>query len=236
MNVGIDITAEQLHTDFDAVVLAIGATEGRDLPVPGRQFEGITRPWNTARANRVQQGDPVLDGDGQPPITAKGNGSSSSAVATLARTAWAPPTGRCGQRAPVRDHYRARPESRADSTPCDLSADVPGVLGARGGRRAAFSVNTEKFLGHEGKGRGLRAHGRDVRRQVRLRWRAPTSNLDRPGAAGDGLRRPFWSGRVLLTDLGAGAHRPGQRRPRRRLPDLGAGRARGGRHGPQAVP
>ena len=67
-NVGTDVTVEQLKTEFDAVVLAGGATAARDLPAPGREFTGIYQameylPW----ANRVQQGD--LD---EPPITAEG--------------------------------------------------------------------------------------------------------------------------------------------------------------------
>ena len=57
-NVGTDVTVEQLRAEFDAVVLAGGATDARDLPAPGREFDGIHRameylPW----ANRVQQGD-----------------------------------------------------------------------------------------------------------------------------------------------------------------------------------
>ncbi|MGV6859171.1 MAG: glutamate synthase subunit beta [bacterium] len=39
--VGKDIAMERLHDDFDAVVLAIGATVPRDLPVPGRDAEGV---------------------------------------------------------------------------------------------------------------------------------------------------------------------------------------------------
>ncbi len=72
VNVGVDITAAQLRSEYDAVVLAGGATEARDLPIPGRELDGIHQameylPW----ANRVQQGDEVLDEHGQPPITAK---------------------------------------------------------------------------------------------------------------------------------------------------------------------
>src|SRR6202012_5192165 len=73
VNVGVDITAEQLRADFDAVVLAGGATAARDLPIPGRDLDGIHQameylPWG----NRVQEGDDVLGADGEPPITAQG--------------------------------------------------------------------------------------------------------------------------------------------------------------------
>src|SRR4051794_29448547 len=67
-NVGVDICVEDLRGEFDAVVLAGGATAWRDLPIPGRELGGIHQameflPW----ANRVQQGD--LDAA---PITAEG--------------------------------------------------------------------------------------------------------------------------------------------------------------------
>ncbi len=160
VNVGIDITAEQLHTEFDAVVLAGGATEGRDLPIPGRQFEGIYQameylPW----ANRVQQGDPVLDGDGQPPITAKGKrviiiGGGDTGADCLGTAH------RQGAASVHQFEIMPRPpESRADSTPWPTYPLMFRVSSAHeeGGERV-FSVNTEKFLGHEGKVTGLRAH------------------------------------------------------------------------------
>ncbi|WP_185235210.1 glutamate synthase subunit beta [Teredinibacter franksiae] len=39
--IGKDISAKQLHKDFDAVVIATGATKPRDLPVPGRELNGV---------------------------------------------------------------------------------------------------------------------------------------------------------------------------------------------------
>lgn len=36
-----DVDAEELQREFDAIVLAAGATKARDLNIPGRQFEGI---------------------------------------------------------------------------------------------------------------------------------------------------------------------------------------------------
>jgi glutamate synthase (NADPH/NADH) small chain len=41
VNIGFDITTEQLRADFDAVLLTGGATQSRDLPVPGRELDGI---------------------------------------------------------------------------------------------------------------------------------------------------------------------------------------------------
>ncbi len=41
VNIGKDITAEDLLNDFDAVVLTIGSTVPRDLKIPGRGLKGI---------------------------------------------------------------------------------------------------------------------------------------------------------------------------------------------------
>src|ERR1700759_2861633 len=73
VNVGVDITAEQLRAEFDAVVLAGGATASRDLPITGRELDGIHQameylPWS----NRVQEGDDVGGEGGEPPKPANG--------------------------------------------------------------------------------------------------------------------------------------------------------------------
>src|SRR5687767_1384816 len=39
--VGVGLGADQLLNDFDAVVLACGATKPRDLPAPGRNLKGV---------------------------------------------------------------------------------------------------------------------------------------------------------------------------------------------------
>src|SRR5262249_25094392 len=68
VNVGLDISADQLRSTYDAVVLAGGATDARDLPVPGRELGGIHQAMEyLPLANRVQQGD-LPDS----PISAKG--------------------------------------------------------------------------------------------------------------------------------------------------------------------
>jgi NAD(P)H-dependent glutamate synthase small subunit len=40
-HVGVTHTAHQLKKDFDAIILATGATKPRDLPVPGRNLKGV---------------------------------------------------------------------------------------------------------------------------------------------------------------------------------------------------
>jgi glutamate synthase (NADPH/NADH) small chain len=41
VNVGVDVSADELSEKFDAVVLALGSTIPRDLPVPGRELDGV---------------------------------------------------------------------------------------------------------------------------------------------------------------------------------------------------
>jgi glutamate synthase (NADPH/NADH) small chain len=41
VDVGRDVTAEELRAEFDAVVVAIGSRVPRDLPVPGRELDGV---------------------------------------------------------------------------------------------------------------------------------------------------------------------------------------------------
>lgn len=41
IHIGVDIPAEQLRQDFDAVVLACGATSARNLPIEGRALKGV---------------------------------------------------------------------------------------------------------------------------------------------------------------------------------------------------
>ncbi len=41
VNVGVDIKAEQLLKDYDAVCIAIGAMKPRDLPIEGRDLKGV---------------------------------------------------------------------------------------------------------------------------------------------------------------------------------------------------
>lgn len=59
-NVGVDLPAERLRAEFNAVVLAGGATLPRDLPVPGRELKGIHFAMEfLPQQNKVVAGDRV---------------------------------------------------------------------------------------------------------------------------------------------------------------------------------
>ena len=60
IDVGTDITGDELLKRYDAVVLAIGATVARDLPIPGRELGGIHQAMDfLPRANRTALGEEV---------------------------------------------------------------------------------------------------------------------------------------------------------------------------------
>src|SRR4051795_9410052 len=70
---GSGLTGERLRDRYDAVVLAVGSTIGRDLPVPGRELAGIHQAMEyLPQSNRASLGqEPVPSGEGEQ-ITATG--------------------------------------------------------------------------------------------------------------------------------------------------------------------
>ncbi len=160
VDVGIDVTAEQLRADFDAVLLAGGATAARDLPIPGRELEGVYQameflPW----ANRVQEGDGVVGADGEPPITAIGKrvviiGGGDTGADCL---------GTVHRQGAANVHQfeimPRPPETRAESTPWPTYPLMYRVSSAHeeGGERV-FSVNTQEFVGQDGRVTALKVH------------------------------------------------------------------------------
>lgn len=163
VNVGVDITAEQLRSDFDAVVLAGGATAWRDLPVPGRELDGIHQameflPWGNRQA-LDDLGENEVNADGQPPLTAKGKkviiiGGGDTGADCLGTVH------RQGATEVHQFEIMPRPpETRAPSTPWPTYPLMYRVSAAHeeGGERV-FSVNTEQFVGQDGRVKALQAH------------------------------------------------------------------------------
>ncbi|MEI7602348.1 MAG: glutamate synthase subunit beta [Opitutae bacterium] len=69
VNIGKDISAEQLRKDFDSIVVCTGATKARDLPIPGREGKGIYFAMDFLSANTKS----VLNGESSTDfITAQG--------------------------------------------------------------------------------------------------------------------------------------------------------------------
>jgi glutamate synthase (NADPH) small chain len=84
------VTVEELR-QYDAIVLCIGATVGRDLPVEGRDLQGIVPAMRfLARQNRQlggepQNGDDELDARGKHVIVIGGGDTGSDCIGTSNR-------------------------------------------------------------------------------------------------------------------------------------------------------
>jgi glutamate synthase (NADPH/NADH) small chain len=90
-HVGANVAAEKLLADHDAVVLAGGAEKGRDLPMPGRELEGIHfamefLPQQNRRVSNEPQGDvaPILAG-GKHVVVIGGGDTGSDCIGTSIR-------------------------------------------------------------------------------------------------------------------------------------------------------
>src|SRR5580704_3809831 len=80
VDAGIDVSAETLRASYDAIVLAGGARVARDLPLPGRELDGIHQAMEyLPLANRVVAAEsarrdtrPGQQGPAEPAISARG--------------------------------------------------------------------------------------------------------------------------------------------------------------------
>jgi glutamate synthase (NADPH) small chain len=83
------ISAEQLKKDFDAVLLTGGAEQSRDLPVPGRDLDGVHFAMEfLPQQNKVNAGDKLknqLRADGKHVIVIGGGDTGSDCVGTSNR-------------------------------------------------------------------------------------------------------------------------------------------------------
>ncbi|MDT4942589.1 MAG: glutamate synthase small chain [Pseudonocardiales bacterium] len=155
VNVGVDVSVEELRGDFDAIVLAGGATQARDLPIPGRELSGIHQameylPW----ANRVQQGDfdeTPISAAGKKVVIIGGGDTGADCLGTAHRQ---------GAASVHQFEIMPRPPAARDqSTPWPTYPLMFRVSSAHeeGGERV-FAVNTERFVGSDGAVTGLAAY------------------------------------------------------------------------------
>jgi len=150
VDVGVDLTADQLRSSFSAVLLTGGATVPRDLPVPGREFAGIHPAMDyLTPANRVQEGDLAaspIDAAGQRVVIIGGGDTGADCLGTAHRQ---------GAANVHQLEILPRPPDQRDPnrTPWPTWPLVYRTSSAHeeGGQRL-FSVSTQRFLG-DGAGR-----------------------------------------------------------------------------------
>jgi glutamate synthase (NADPH/NADH) small chain len=155
-DVGVDITADELRAGHDAVLLAGGSTIARDLPVPGRELDGIHFAMEyLVPANRVQQGDLAsspISAEGRRVIIIGGGDTGADCLGTAHRQ---------GAASVHQLEIMPRPPaSRSSANPWPTYPNVYRISSAHeeGGERV-YAVSTERFLGDDaGRVRALRMH------------------------------------------------------------------------------
>ncbi|RRO19882.1 glutamate synthase subunit beta [Saccharopolyspora rhizosphaerae] len=146
VNVGVDVTVEQLHAEYDAVVLAGGATHARDLPAPGRELDGVHQAMEyLPLANKVQEGDferAPIHAEGKHVVVIGGGDTGADCVGTAHRQGAASVT--------QLEIMPQPPTERSDAHPWPTYPMLYRVTSAHeeGGERL-YSVNTQEFVGDE---------------------------------------------------------------------------------------
>jgi len=89
VNVGVDVTGDELRAQYDAVVLAGGATAWRDLNVPGRESKGIYQAMEyLPQANQVAEGvlpAPLISAEGKHVVVIGGGDTGADCIGTALR-------------------------------------------------------------------------------------------------------------------------------------------------------
>ncbi|MGH3395760.1 MAG: glutamate synthase subunit beta [Streptosporangiaceae bacterium] len=146
IDVGTEVTAAQLRERFDAVVLAIGSTVPRDLPIPGRELGGIHQAMEfLPQSNRASRGDPVPDqlrADGKHVVIIGGGDTGADCLGSVHRQ---------GAASVTQLEILSRPSTeRPGGQPWPTYPMTFRVSSAHeeGGERV-FAVSTQEFLGDE---------------------------------------------------------------------------------------
>ncbi len=149
------VPVAELRAEFDALVLGGGATDWRDLPVPGRELVGVHQAMEyLPGANKVQEGDlqtPPISAKGKHVIIIGGGDTGADCLGTAHRQ---------GAASIKQFEIMPRPpDERSERTPWPLFPLQYKVTSAHeeGGQRV-FSVSTTEFVGTDGRLTHLRGN------------------------------------------------------------------------------
>jgi glutamate synthase (NADPH/NADH) small chain len=144
VNVGVELTGSQLRTKYDAIVLAVGATQWRDINVPGRELKGIYQameflPWG----NRQGLGEvetPEINVSGKHVVILGGGDTGADCLGTSVRQ---------GAASVTQLEIMPRPtEERPAGQPWPTYPMIYRVSSAHEELdNRLFAVSTEEFLG-----------------------------------------------------------------------------------------
>ena len=170
VNVGVDLPADELLGSFDAVCLAGGATEARDLPIPGRELQGVHLAMDyLTQQNRLLVGESVapeerITAEGKRVVILGGGDTGADCLGTAHR-----------QGAEVVYQFELLPQPPAKRSPDNPWPQWPAIMMSsaaheEGGIRD-YSIMTKSFAGSNGRVEKLHA--------ARLEW-GPPDETGRP--------------------------------------------------------
>jgi glutamate synthase (NADPH/NADH) small chain len=144
VNVGVELTGSQLRTKYDAIVLAVGATQWRDLNVPGRELKGVYQameflPWGNRQAlDEVET--PEINVSGKHVVILGGGDTGADCLGTSVRQ---------GAASVTQLEIMPRPtEERPAGQPWPTYPMIYRVSSAHEELdNRMFAVSTEEFLG-----------------------------------------------------------------------------------------
>ena len=152
VNVGVGVSVNQLRKDFDSVVLCGGAQKPRDLPVPGRELDGIQYAMDfLPQQNKRNEGDSIPE---DVSITAKdknvliicGGDTGSDCLGTSLRQG--------ALKVHQFELLAQPPEMRAEDNPWPQWPKIYRVTSSHAETKTQiteFCVSTKKFIGENGK-------------------------------------------------------------------------------------
>jgi glutamate synthase (NADPH) small chain len=153
------ITPAQLNKEFDAVLLTGGAEQSRDLPVPGRELNGVHFAMEfLPLQNKVNAGDKLKDqlrADGKHVIVIGGGDTGSDCVGT---------SNRHGAVSVTQFEVMPQPpieENRPMTWP-NWPIKLRTSSSHEEGCEREFAISTKEFMGEKGKLTGLKT--------VRVEW------------------------------------------------------------------
>ena len=208
VHVGVDITADELRKQFDAICLAGGAMKARELPVPGRELQGVhlAMPYLTQQ-NRLNAGDTLAPGEeritaeGRRVVIIGGGDTGSDCLGTVHRQG--------ALEVHQLELLQEPPPDRAASTPWPLwPMQLRTSHAHEEGSDRQWSVSTTHFSGQNGHVQKLHAARVEMKQQDDGRF----TFVEQPGGAIElevdlvmlamGFTGPITQG--LIADLGVG--------------------------------
>lgn len=155
VNVGVDVTAQQLQDDFDAVVLCGGSTIPRNIDIPGRELDGVhfAMDFLEQQNRKVTGGSPVtgasISAEGKKVVVLGGGDTGSDCIGT---------SNRQGAESILQIELLDQPpKNRKTSNPWPQYAQVLETSSSQAeGCDRAWNLLTKEFLGKNGKLTGLR--------------------------------------------------------------------------------